>query len=97
MVQRSALGSTVNQETLLNKQLDSYLTFEYIVLLHLGHGGSLSVASSSLTSVPQNAHRYVPIPGFSPVLGIFLPLIFWWEWIVAVATFIPDSSIGTVN
>lgn len=37
---------------------------------HLGQGGKVSVSSSKVTSVPQLRHRYVPAPGFSPVVGI---------------------------
>lgn len=38
---------------------------------HFGHGGRVSVASSRCTVVPQKLHLYVPIPGFSPVVGIY--------------------------
>ena len=40
------------------------------VPLHLGHGGNVSVLSSSLTTVPHFLQRYVPLPGFSPVVGM---------------------------
>lgn len=40
------------------------------MLLHLEQGGKVSVASSKLTLVLQLVQEYLPIPGFSPVLGI---------------------------
>ncbi|MDM7533935.1 hypothetical protein QK916_09445 [Lactococcus lactis] len=33
-----------------------------------GHGGKVSVVSSSTTLWPHAVQRYVPLPGFSPVL-----------------------------
>lgn len=35
-----------------------------------GQGGSVSVSSSSVTVWPQPVQRYVPLPGFSPVVDI---------------------------
>lgn len=35
-----------------------------------GHGGMVSVESSSVTNFPQLTHLYVPFPGFSPVVVI---------------------------
>lgn len=37
-------------------KLDSYPTLLYVVLLHLGQGGSVSVSSSRTTTVPQYKH-----------------------------------------
>jgi hypothetical protein len=40
------------------------------VLLQLGHGGRVSVLSSSTTVCPHFAQVYVPFPGFSPVVDM---------------------------
>lgn len=48
----------------------SYPTLTKLVLLHRGQGGSVSVLSSRTTLCPHFVHRYVPLPGFSPVVGI---------------------------
>jgi len=47
----------------------TYPTLLNSVLSHLGHGGRVSSSSSSVTSCPQFLHLYVPLPGFSPVVG----------------------------
>ena len=39
-------------------------------LLHLGHGGRVSVVSSNTNLHPHSLQTYVPFPGFSPHLYV---------------------------
>ena len=42
-----------------------------LVLLQVGHGGKVSVSSSSVNVWPFS-HTYLPFPGFSPVVHIIV-------------------------
>lgn len=44
-----------------------------LVLSQVGHGGKVSESSSSRSMCPFS-HMYLPLPGFSPVVGIISPL-----------------------